>query len=312
MDKYQLVKFEDNDFTLDVRADAENETVWLTQDEMASLFDSSRTSITRHVNNILKDGELEEKSNVRKTHFPHSDRPIKLYNLDMIISVGYRVKSKRGILFRKWANKVLKDYLIQGYALNRKRLDNLGKMVDIQNRMLSYSTNIDKEESVKVISEYTRALELLDSYDHQTLEKPIGSKSDYVMTYQEARDIIDSMKFNEMSNVFGVEKEEGKLNGIIAQIYQDVFGKELYPSIEEKAARLLYFLVKDHPFADGCKRIAATLFINFLYKNNILYRDNLQVISNEALVALTILTAESNPDEMELIVKLIMYLLIAK
>jgi len=309
MDKYQLARFEDNDFVLDVRTDAQNDTVWLTQEEMALLFNSDRTRITRHINNILKDGELEEKSNVRKTHFPHSDRPVKMYNLDVIISVGYRVKSNRGILFRKWANKVLKDYLIQGYAVNQKRLDNLGKVIDIQNRMLAYSLNIDKEELTKVINEYTRALDLLDSYDHQTLIKPKGNKSDYVMTYQEARDIIDSMKFTDMSQVFGVEKEQGKLNGIISQVYQNVFGQELYPSIEEKAAHLLYFLVKDHPFADGCKRIAATLFINFLYKSGHLYRNNKQIISNEALVAITILTAESNPNEMETIVKLITNLL---
>ena len=309
MDKYQLARFEDNDFVLDVRTDAQNDTVWLTQEEMALLFNSDRTRITRHINNILRDGELEEKSNVRKTHFPHSDRPIKMYNLDVIISVGYRVKSNRGILFRKWANKVLKEYLIQGYAVNQKRLDNLGKVIDIQNRMLAYSLNIDKEELTKVINEYTRALDLLDSYDHQTLTKPKGNKSDYVMTYQEARGIIDSMKFSDMSQVFGVEKEQGKLNGIISQVYQNVFGQELYPSIEEKAAHLLYFLVKDHPFADGCKRIAATLFINFLYKSGHLYRNNKQIISNEALVAITILTAESNPNEMEIIVKLITNLL---
>ena len=309
MDKYQVVKFVDDDFTLDVRTDIENETVWLTQEEMALLFNSDRTRITRHINNILKDGELEEKSNVRKTHFPHSDRPVKLFSLDMIISVGYRVKSQRGIAFRRWANRVLKDYLIQGYAVNQKRLENLGKTIDIQNRMLSYSLNTDRDELSKVINEYTRALDLLDNYDHQTLVKPKGSQSDYVMTYQEARQIIDSMKFNEMSDVFGVEKEQGKLNGIIAQVYQNVFGQELYPSIEEKAAHLLYFLVKDHPFADGCKRIAATLFINFLYKSRHLYRNNKQIISSEALVAITILTAESNPDEVEIIIKLITNLL---
>ena len=177
------------------------------------------------------------------------------------------------------------------------------------------STWIEKKAdftSANVIDGYTRALDLLDSYDHQTLEKPKGSQSAYVMTYEEARDIIDSMKFKESSDVFGVEKQPGKLNGIISQIYQNVFGEELYPSIEEKAAHLLYFLVKDHPFADGCKRIAATLFINFLFKNNHLYRENKQIISNEALVAVTILTAESNPDEMEIIVKLIMNLLVQK
>ena len=309
MDKYQLVKFEDDDFTLDVRADTKNETVWLTQSEMALLFDVDVGRVSRHVSNIFKEGELPRKSNLRKTQFTGIDKPVGLYSLDVIISVGYRVRSKRGILFRKWANRVLKDYLVQGYAVNQKRLDNLGKVIDIQNRMLSYSLNIDKEELTKVIDEYTRALDLLDNYDHQTLVKPKGSKSDYVMTYKEARDIIDSMKFNDMSDVFGVEKEQGKLNGIIEQVYQNVFGQELYPSIEEKAAHLLYFLVKDNPFADGCKRIAATLFINFLYKSNHLYRNNKQIVSNEALVAITILTAESNPNEMEIIVKLIANLL---
>ncbi len=310
MDKFELVRFADNDFELDVRADSENDTVWLTQDEMAVLFDAARSTITYHIKNIFSSSELEKNTSVEKIDGRVNYRPAKLYNLDVILSVGYRVKSQRGIAFRRWANKVLKDYLIQGYAVNQKRLDNLNKTIDIQTRMLAYSLNIDKEELSKVINEYTRALDLLDHYDHQTLTKPKGEKTAYVMTYQEAREIIDSMKFNDMSDVFGVEKEQGKLNGIIAQVYQNVFGQELYPTIEEKAAHLLYFLVKDHPFADGCKRIAATLFINFLFKNNHLYRNNKQIISNEALVAITILTAESNPNEMEIIVNLIMNLLV--
>ena len=308
-DKFDLVRFTDNDFELNVRADSENETVWLTQDEMGLLFDVDRTRITRHINNIIKDGELNKKSNVRKTHFANADRPVSLYSLDMIISVGYRVRSPRGVKFRIWANKVLKAYLIQGYAINQKRLDALNKTIEIQTRMLSHCLDIDKEELGKVINEYTRALDLLDNYDHQTLNKPKGSIGEYVLTYKEAKKIIRLMKFNETSTVFGLEKEKGKLNGIIEQVYQNVFGQELYPSIEEKAAHLLYFLVKDHPFADGCKRIAATLFINFLYKNNHLYRNNKQIISNEALVAITILTAESNPQEMDIIIKLIMNLL---
>ena len=310
MDKFEMVRFTDENFELDVRADSENDTVWLTQDEMAVLFDAARSTITYHINNIFSSNELEKNTSVEKIDGRVNYRPAKLYNLDVILSVGYRVKSQRGIAFRRWANKVLKDYLIQGYAVNQKRLDNLNKTIDIQTRMLAYSLNIDKEELSKVINEYTRALDLLDHYDHQTLTKPKGEKSAYVMTYQEAREIIDSMKFKDMSSVFGVEKEQGKLNGVIEQVYQNVFGQELYTSIEEKAAHLLYFLVKDHPFVDGCKRIAATLFINFLYKNNHLYRNNKQIISNEALVAITILTAESNPSEMDIIVKLIMNLLV--
>ena len=312
--KFDLVRFTDNDFELDVRADSENETVWLTAEEMATLFDVDRTRITRHINNIYNEQELDRESTCAESAHMGSlglqRYSTKLYNLEMITSVGYRVKSKRGILFRRWANKTIKSYLLKGYAINEKRLEALNKTIDIQNRMLAYSLNIDKEELAKVINEYTKALDLLDNYDHQTLPKPKGETSTYVMTYKEAREIIDSMKFGEMSNVFGVEKEKGKLNGIIEQIYQNVFGQELYPSIEEKAAHLLYFLVKDHPFADGCKRIAATLFINFLYKNNHLYRNNKQIISNEALVAITILTAESNPQEMDIIIKLIMNLLI--
>ena len=309
MDKFELVRFTDDGFELDVRTDSENETAWLTQEEIALLFDAARSTVTYHINNIFSSKELEENTSVEKFDGRVNYRPAKLYNLDVILSVGYRIKSKRGIAFRRWANKVLKDYLVKGYAVNQKRLDNLNKTIDIQNRMLAYSLNIDREELSKVISEYTRALDLLDNYDHQTLVKPKGNKSDYVMTYGEAREIIDSMKFNDMSDVFGVEKEQGKLNGIIEQVYQNVFGQELYPSIEEKAAHLLYFLVKDHPFADGCKRIAATLFINFLYRNDHLYRNNKQIISNEALVAITILTAESNPNEMEIIIRLIMNLL---
>ena len=307
--KYELIKFTDKGFELDVRADYNKDTVWLTQDEIALLFDTARSTITYHISNIFTEKELNKNTSVEKFDGRVNHRPAKLYNLDVILAVGYRVKSSRGILFRRWASKTLKNYLIEGYAVNQKRLDALNKTIDIQTRMLAYSLDMDKDELSKVINEYTRALDLLDSYDHQTLEKPKGTDNAYVMSYQECRSIINSMKFNDMSDVFGVEKEEGKLNGIIMQIYQNVFGQELYPSIEEKAAHLLYFLVKDHPFADGCKRIAATLFINFLYKNNHLYRNNRQIISNEALVAITILTAESHPEEMDIIVKLIMNLL---
>jgi prophage maintenance system killer protein len=310
MNKLQMVKFTDNEFELDVRADSENETMWLSVEEMSTLFERDRTVISRHIKNVFNEKELDEKSNVHFLHIPLSDKPVAFYNLDVIISVGYRVKSQRGIVFRKWASNILKEYLIKGYAANEKRLIALNKTIDIQTRMLSYALDIDKDELLKVIEGYTRALDLLDDYDHQALAKPKGTVSDYVLTYEEAREIINFMKFNEKSDIFGIEKEEGKLNGIIQQIYQDVFGQQLYPTVEEKAAHLLYFLVKDHPFVDGCKRIAATLFINFLFRNGILQKNNRQIISNEALVALTILTAESNPDEIEIITKLIANLLV--
>ena len=315
MNKLQVVKFTDNDFELDVLTDSKKENIWLTQEDIALLFEKNQGVISRHISNIFKDGELEKSTSMQKMHKSPNEknpnyRPPVYYNLDVILAVGYRVNSKRGILFRRWSSKILKDYLIEGIAINQRRLEALNKTIDIQTRMLSYALDIDKEELFKVIDGYTRALDLLDDYDHQTLVKPKGTTSDYVLTYKEAREIIDSMKFNEKSNIFGVEKQQGKLNGIIAQIYQDVFGQQLYPSVEEKAAHLLYFLVKDHPFVDGCKRIAATLFIHFLFKSRILYKNNHQIISNEALVALTILTAKSKPEEMDIIVNLISNLLV--
>ena len=311
MDKFELVKFTDNNFEINVRADIDNDTVWITQKEMALLFEVSIDNISLHIKNILKENELdissiEESSVVQIEGNRKVNRRIKIYNLDMIISVGYRVKSQRGILFRKWANKILKEYLIQGYSINQKRISALNKTIEIQNKMLASSLNIEQEALVNVIEEYTKALDLLDNYDHQCLIKPKGNESIYKPTYSDCRTIIDSMKFKTTSSVFGVEKEEGKLNGILAAVYQNVFGQEVYPSLEEKAAHLLYFLVKDHPFADGCKRIAATLFLEFLNKNHALIKGGKKIIANDTLVAITILTAESRPEEKDVMIKLIM------
>ena len=311
MDKFELVKFTDNNFEINVRADIDNDTVWLTQKEMALLFEVSIDNISLHIKNILKENELdissiEESSVVQIEGNRKVNRRIKIYNLDMIISVGYRVKSQRGILFRKWANKILKEYLIQGYSINQKRISALNKTIEIQNKMHASSLNIEQEALVNVIEEYTKALDLLDNYDHQCLIKPKGNESIYKLTYSDCRTIIDSMKFKTTSSVFGVEKEEGKLNGILAAVYQNVFGQEVYPSLEEKAAHLLYFLVKDHPFADGCKRIAATLFLEFLNKNHALIKGGKKIIANDTLVAITILTAESRPEEKDVMIELIM------
>ncbi len=311
MDKFELVKFTDNNFEINVRADIDNDTVWITQKEMALLFEVSIDNISLHIKNILKENELdissiEESSVVQIEGNRKVNRRIKIYNLDMIISVGYRVKSQRGILFRKWANKILKEYLIQGYSINQKRISALNKTIEIQNKMLASSLNIEQESLVNVIEEYTKALDLLDNYDHQCLIKPKGNESIYKLTYSDCRTIIDSMKFKTTSSVFGVEKEEGKLNGILAAVYQNVFGQEVYPSLEEKAAHLLYFLVKDHPFADGCKRIAATLFLEFLNKNHALIKGGKKIIANDTLVAITVLTAESRPEEKDVMIKLIM------
>ncbi|MDD7382432.1 MAG: virulence protein RhuM/Fic/DOC family protein, partial [Bacillales bacterium] len=318
MSNYKIVKFIDNEFEIDVRTDRDNDTVWLTQDEMALLFDVDRTRIIRHISNIYSDGELDffstcaENAQVQVEGARKVKRRIKIYNLDMIISVGYRVKSKRGIIFRKWANKILKEYLIQGYSVNEKRINYLNKTIEIQNKILASSLNIDEASLVNVVNEYTKALDLLDDYDHQCVSKPNGRKTVYRLEYDECRKIIDSMKFGDTSQVFGVEKEQGKLNGILAAIYQDVFGQEVYSSLEEKAAHLLYFLVKDHPFVDGCKRIAATLFLEFLNRNNALVKSGKMIISNDTLVAITVLTAESKPEEMDVVIKLIMNFLIGE
>ena len=317
MEKYEIVKFVDNDFELDVRTDKVNDTVWLNTEEISLLFGRDYKTIRKHINNALKE-ELDEKVVVAK--FANTTKhgaietktqthEVDYYNLDMIISVGYRVKSQRGIIFRRWANKVLKEYLIQGYSINNKRLEKLNKVIDIQNKMLASALNIDSYELTEVIKTYTNALDLLDDYDHQRLEKPKGNDTIYKIEYNEARKIIDSMKFNNDSNLFGVEKENGKLNGILEAVYQNVFGTELYPTIEDKAAHLLYFLVKDHPFTDGCKRIAATLFLEFLNKNKRLVKNGKLIISNNTLVAITLLTAESKPEEMEIMVNVIMHLL---
>ena len=303
-----IVIFKNGELELEVTVSEDRENVWLSQRQMAELFNVDRTRVTRHINNIYKDGELDEKStcaeNAHMGSLGVQKYSNKIYNLDMILAVGYRVKSPNGIIFRKWATSILKDYMIKGYAVNAKRLEILNKTIDIQTKMLASTLELDESEVLNVIEAYQNALSLLDDYDHGSLSKPKGTDSIYRLTYEECRKLIDKMRFE--SAVFGVEKEKGKLNGILAAVYQNVFGQELYPSIEEKAANLLYFLIKDHPFADGCKRIGATIFLEFLNKNHHLIIDGKQVISDSALVAITLMIAESRPEEKETMVKLVM------
>ena len=304
-----IVIFKNGELELEVTVSENRENVWLSQRQMAKLFNVSTDNIGLHIKNILADQELDastaEDSSVVQTEGKRKvKRTIKIYNLDMILSVGYRVKSPNGIIFRKWATSILKDYMIKGYAVNEKRLEILNKTIDIQARMLATSLDLEENEILDVIKSYQNALSLLDDYDHGSLTKPKGTDYIYRLTYKECRELIDKMKFE--SAVFGVEKEEGKLNGILAAVYQNVFGQELYPSIEEKAANLLYFLIKDHPFADGCKRIGATIFLEFLNKNHHLIIDGKQIISDSTLVAITLMIAESKPEEKETMVKLVM------
>ena len=227
----------------------------------------------------------------------------------MILSVGYRVNSKRGIAFRKWANNVLKQYIIKGYAINERRLLALEKTVDIQSRMLADALDIEESDVLRAVNEYTEALLLLDQYDHQTLCKPNGSRPIYHITYEECVQMVGKMRDSFHTDVFGIEKEAGKVEGIIAAVYQSVFGEEAYPSVEEKAANLLYFMIKDHPYADGCKRIAASLFLEFLDKNDVLFQDGIKRLSDGTLVAITLMIAESKPEEKDVMVKLVMNLL---
>lgn len=306
----EVVIFKNGELELEVTVSENRENVWLSQDQMATLFDVDRSRVTRHIKNIYDDNELDENSTCAENALVQTEgkrkvkRTIKIYNLDMILAVGYRVKSPNGIIFRKWATSILKDYMIRGYAINQKRLDALHKTVEIQTRILASTLELDEKEVLNVIETYANALSLLDDYDHGLLSKPEGTNSIYRLSYQECRELIDKMKFD--SDVFGIEKEEGKLNGILAAVYQNVFGQELYPSIEEKAANLLYFLIKDHPFADGCKRIGATIFLEFLNKNNHLIIEGTPIISNSALVAITLMIAESRPEEKETMISLVM------
>lgn len=226
----------------------------------------------------------------------------------MIISVGYRVKSQEGIKFRKWATQILKEYMIKGYAVNQKRLEYLEKtvkLIDIANRIDERLENNDAKEILKVIGEYSRALDLLDNYDHKTLKKIDGNLDERKIEYCECMEIINKLRFNEESNLFAIERDKG-LESIIGNIYQSFVGQEIYKSIEEKSANFLYLIVKNHVFVDGNKRIAATLFIYFLNFYGILYKDGKQTIDNNTLTALTLLIAESNPKEKEIIIDLVM------
>ena len=313
--KNEIILFENQDIKLEVNM--KDETVWLSLEQMAKLFDRDRTVITRHINNIFKNEELNKCEVCAK--FAHTTehgaiqgkkqtRELDYYNLDMIISVGYRVNSKQGIAFRKWATKVLKEYMIKGYAINQKRLEYLEKtiqLIDIANRIDDRLEGNDAKEILKVIGEYSKALNLLDDYDHRTLKKIDGNVDERKIEYKNCIEIINKLRFNEESSLFALERDKG-LESIIGNIYQSFSGQDIYKSIEEKGSNFLYLIVKNHVFADGNKRIAATLFIYFLNFYGILYKEGKQAIDNNTLAALTLLIAESNPKEKEVIIDLVM------
>ena len=299
----ELILFKSGDVALSVPITPEENTVWLSQAQMVELYGRDVSVISRHINNVFKEREVEKESNLHFLQIAGSDRPTAFYSLDVIISVGYRIKSKRGVEFRKWANSVLKDYILRGCAVNEARIRQLGEVVRLMKRT---QNDLDSQQVLSVIERYGNALELLDDYDHQTMKRPKGTEAAYVLTYEECRRVIDQMHFGNESDLFGHEKDDS-FKGSIGNIYQSFGGQEVYPSLEEKAANLLYFVTKNHSFLDGNKRIAATIFLYFLDRNGMLYdTDGNKSLDDHTLVALTIMIAESRPDEKEMIVSVIM------
>ena len=304
--KNELITFKDGTLELNVPVSWEQETVWLTRSQMAKLFERDVKTIGKHINNALKE-ELDRSTvanfaTVQMEGGREVERNIEHYNLDMIISVGYRVKSTRGVQFRKWANSVLKQYILQGYAVNNNRIAQLGEVIQIMKRT---QNALDSQQVLNVIQKYSKALELLDSYDHQNMERPKGNTATYELTYEECMEVISQMRFGAESDLSGKEKDDS-FKGSIGNIYQSFAGQELYQTLEEKAAHLLYFVTKNHSFLDGNKRIAATMFLYFLDKNGVLFIDDEKQIDDHTLVALTIMIAESKPEEKEMMITVVM------
>ena len=273
---------------------------------MAELFERDVKTIGKHINNALKeeldDSTIAKFATVQNEGSRKVERNIEYYSLDMIISVGYRVKSKRGVEFRKWANSVLKQYILQGYAINNNRITQLGEVIKIMKRT---QDSLDSKQVLSVIEKYSTALDLLDAYDHQNMGRPKGNETTYILTYEECMEAISSMRFGDESELFGKEKDDS-FKGSIGNIYQSFGGEDVYPTLEEKAAHLLYFVTKNHSFLDGNKRIAATMFLYFLDKNGVVFKNGEKTIEDYTLVALTIMVAESKPDEMEMMITVIM------
>ena len=302
----EIVLFETQDKEIKLSVPVDQETVWLNRNQMAELFERDVKTIGKHINNALKeeldDSTIAKFATVQNEGSRKVERNIEYYSLDMIISVGYRVKSKRGVEFRKWANSVLKQYILQGYAINNNRITQLGEVIKIMKRT---QNSLDSKQVLSVIEKYSTALDLLDAYDHQNMERPKGNEATYILTYEECMEAISSMRFGNESELFGKEKDDS-FKGSIGNIYQSFGGEDVYPTLEEKAAHLLYFVTKNHSFLDGNKRIAATMFLYFLDKNGVLLKNGEKMIEDHTLVALTIMIAESKPEEMEMMITVIM------
>ena len=315
-DKIIIYQTADGQTAIDVRL--ENETVWLNTNQMALLFDREESNIRRHVTNVFKEGELERENNVHFLHVNGVKKPVPYYTLDVIISVGYRVKSQRGTQFRIWARNVLKDYLVKGYAVNerihKEQIGELRQLVGMLGRTIQNQPLLSNDETnalFNVVTDYTYALDTLDSYDYQRLTvSDTTSEAPFHATYENAMQEIQRLRDKFGGSVlFGNEKDDS-FKSSIGQIYQTFGGEELYPSVEEKAAMLLYLVTKNHSFSDGNKRIAATLFLWFLNGNRILYRsDGSKRLADNTLVALTLMIAESRPEEKDVMVKVVVNLI---
>lgn len=314
----QLVIYQAPDGNMSIDVTVQNDTVWLSQGQMAELFDKDQSVIARHISNVFKEGELEKESNMQILHNTLSKyKPTQVYSLDVIISVGYRVKSKRGTQFRIWANKILKQYLLQGYAINERiaaqKYDELSQLIKVLGRTIQNQERLteDSRSLLDVVVDYTYALDTLDRYDYQELKiEDTTCKESFHATYENAMEVIRKLheKFGG-STLFGNEKDDS-FKSSIGQIYQTFGGVDLYPSVEEKAAMLLYLVTKNHSFSDGNKRIAATLFLWFLNGNGILYNeDGSKRIADNTLVALTLMIAESRTEEKDTMVKVIVNLI---
>ncbi len=315
-DQIEIYQTEDGQTQIDVRL--ENETVWLTANQMAVLFNRDEKTIRKHVNNVFSDCEVEKESNTHFLRVAHSDKPVAFYTLDVIISVGYRVKSQRGVQFRKWANRVLKEYLVKGYAINqrihREQISELRQLVSMLSRTIQGQPLLSTDETnalFEVVTDYTYALDTLDNYDYERLTIDKTTKEEpFHATYENAMEEIRLLREKFGGSVlFGNEKDDS-FKSSIGQIYQTFDGDELYPSVEEKAAMLLYLVTKNHSFSDGNKRIAATLFLWFLNNNRILYRkDGSKRLADNTLVALTLMIAESKTEEKDVMVKVVVNLI---
>ena len=302
MKENEIVIFETVDKSITLPVSVKSDTVWLSANQMAELFERDEKTIRKHINNVFAEEEVERENNTQKMRVDGVKQHVPFYTLDVIISVGYRVKSKRGVEFRRWANSVLKEYIIKGYSVNYNRMNQLNEVIRIMKRV---EEKLDTKQVLSVVERYSQALDLLDAYDHQNMTRPKGNRAVYVLTYEECRKIIDAMKYMDRSSLFGNEKDES-FKGSIGAIYQSFDGEDVYPTLEEKAANLLYFVTKNHSFSDGNKRIAATMFLYFLDKNGVLFRAGEKLIDDHTLVALTIMIAESNPEEKEMMISVIM------